>query len=326
MSVLEKDIFDGMSVVALAGGVGGAKLARGLTLALKGDDLTVVVNTGDDFMHMGLWISPDLDSVCYGLAALNDPVRGWGLAGESWTVFEQLKARGGPEWFQLGDKDLATHLMRTQFLAEGKSLSEATAILCQGWGINARVLPMSDAPCPTRVELKDGRVLDFQHYFVGEACKPQVKSILLPQTEAVDASQAVLQALWDCDLIVICPSNPWLSIDPILNAKGMREAMAKRPVVAVSPFIGGQAVKGPAAKMAAELGFGSDANALVYHYQGLLKGLLADRADRELSPEAQEQGIILKRSDILMKDDQDKRRVAEEVLKLGLNLIAERSS
>ena len=241
MISLKNPDYRDLKVVALAGGVGGAKVARGLNLLLAPNRLTVIVNTGDDFEHLGLPICPDLDSVCYGMARLNDPDRGWGLAGEKWTVFEQLKSLGGPAWFRLGDKDLATHLLRRQFLAEGKTLTEATALLCKQWGIKAQVLPMSDQSCPTKVRLQDGRVLAFQEYFVREACQPQVESIILPELGTVAPSPEVLDALAACDLVVFCPSNPWLSIDPILNFPEIRALVASKPVVAISPFIGGNA-------------------------------------------------------------------------------------
>ncbi|HSN94558.1 MAG TPA: 2-phospho-L-lactate transferase [Anaerolineaceae bacterium] len=321
MKSLKKQEFRDLNVVALAGGVGGAKLARGLNLLLEPERLVVVVNTGDDFDHLGLQICPDLDSVCYGMAGLNDPLRGWGLEGETWTVFEQLKLLGGPDWFQLGDKDLATHLMRTQLLKEGKTLTEATAILCASWGIKARVLPMSDCPSPTKVRLKDHRVLAFQEYFVKEACQPEIEGILLPEPESAISTNQVLEALAACDLVVFCPSNPWLSIDPILNFPAIRKVVASKPVVAVSPFIGGKAVKGPAAKMAAELGHGTEAEALLEHYYSLVGALLFDLQDTKFPAQLERQGIIFERSDTLMKDDQDKRQVAAKALSLGLELV-----
>ena len=319
-SLKNQEKFD-LNVVALAGGVGGAKLARGLNLLLDPERLTVVVNTGDDFDHLGLTICPDLDSVCYGMAGLNDPVRGWGLTGETWAVFEQLKSLGGPDWFQLGDKDLATHLMRKQYLEEGKTLTETTALLCRQWGIKAPILPMSNDPCPTKVKLRDGRILAFQEYFVKEACQPQVESIMLPKIDSVAPTAEVLDALSACDLVVFCPSNPWLSIDPILNFPEILGLIASKPVVAVSPFVGGKAVKGPAAKMASELGYGTDASALLEHYCNLVGAVLYDTQDATRPSEAGGQGIIFNRSDTLMKDDQDKRRVAAEALHLGFELI-----
>jgi LPPG:FO 2-phospho-L-lactate transferase len=318
---LEKLAYSDLKVVALAGGVGGAKLARGLNLLLDPDRFTVVVNTGDDFYHLGLQICPDLDSVCYGMAGLNDPVRGWGLDGETWNFFERLKSLGGPDWFRLGDKDLATHLLRTQHLEDGKTLTKATEVLCQQWGIEAQVLPMSDAPCPTKVKLQDGRVLAFQQYFVKEAFQPEIERIILPKPGSIGPTREVLEALVASELIIFCPSNPWLSIDPILNFPSIYALIESKPVVAVSPFIGGKAVKGPAAKMAAELGHGTDASALLEHYHGLVGALLYDKQDPELPPEPLGQGIIFRRSDTLMKDDQDKRRVALEALSLGLDLV-----
>jgi LPPG:FO 2-phospho-L-lactate transferase len=255
------------------------------------------------------------------MAGLNDPVRGWGLAGESWAVYEQLKSLGGPSWFKLGDKDLSTHLLRAQYLVEGKTLSEATALLCRYWGLENKILPMSDKPTPTKVALKDGRVLDFQEYFVKEACQPEVACIRLPEPGTVAPNGDVLKALSACNLVVICPSNPWLSIDPILNFPEIRSLVASKPVVAVSPFINGQAVKGPAAKMAAELGHGTDASALLEHYRGLIGALVIDQLDAERPIETNGQGIIISRRNTLMKDDQDKLRVAAEALELGLELV-----
>ena len=310
-----------LKVVALAGGVGGAKLARGFCLVLNPRNLTVVVNTGDDFEHLGLQICPDLDSVCYGMAGLNDPLRGWGLEGETWTVFEQLKLLGGPDWFRLGDKDLVTHLLRTQLLKEGKTLTEATDVLCHHWKTIAQVLPMSDEPSPTEVRLKDDRVLSFQEYFVKEACQPELEGIILPEPGSTAPTSQVLKALAVCDFVVFCPSNPWLSIDPILNFPAIRSLVASKPVVAVSPFIGGKAVKGPAAKMAAEFGYGTDASALLDHYRGLVGALLFDLQDTKIPSVLGGQGIIFTRSNTLMKDDRDKRWVAAEALNLGLELV-----
>lgn len=310
-----------MKVVALAGGVGAAKVARGLNLLLDPRQLSMVVNTGDDFEHLGLQICPDLDSICYGMAGLNDLDRGWGLYGESWNFFRQLKALGGPGWFQLGDKDLATHLLRTQYLREGKTLVDSTAIFCQRWGINAKVLPMSNQPCPTKVKLQDGRVLAFQEYFVKEACQPKVERIIFPKAKNVDPTPEVLEALRACNLVVICPSNPWLSIDPILNFTEIHSLVANKPVVAISPFIGGSAVKGPAAKMAEEMGLTAQARTLVDHYHGLVRAVVIDLLDHELTDEQKGQGIISSRINTLMKDDHDKRRVAAEALNLGLELV-----
>lgn len=321
MISLKKQDYRDLKVVALAGGVGGAKLARGLKLLIDPEQLTVLVNTGDDFEHLGLPICPDLDSVCYGMAGLNDPVRGWGLAGESWAVFEQLKSLGGPAWFRLGDKDLATHLLRRQYLAEGKTLTETTALLCRHWGIEASVLPMSNELCPTKVKLQDGRVLAFQEYFVKEACEPPVESIILPEPGTVAPTPEVQEALAACNLVVFCPSNPWLSIDPILNFPEIHALVANKPVAAVSPFIGGTAVKGPAAKMAAELRLGTNPQALLEHYGGLVGALVVDLLDAAHASELEGQGIIFKTSNILMKDDQDKYRVAAEALNLGLELV-----
>jgi LPPG:FO 2-phospho-L-lactate transferase len=271
-----------MKIIALAGGVGGAKLAHGLAQILPPEDLTVIVNTGDDFEHYGLYISPDLDTVCYTLAGLANPTTGWGRMDESWQAIENAKRLGGPDWFNLGDRDLGTHLERTRRMKAGQSLSQITRDFCKAWGIQQTVLPMSDQSVRTIVDTVEHGELAFQEYFVRERCVPQVKGFRFEGVEIAEVVPGALEALESADAVVICPSNPWVSIDPILSVLKLRSIVHRpRPVVAVSPIIGGQAVKGPAAKMYAELGIQPSALAVAEHYRGLLSAFVLDNVDAE---------------------------------------------
>jgi len=272
-----------MKIVALAGGVGGAKLAHGLAQILPPEDLTVIVNTGDDFEHYGLYISPDLDTVCYTLAGLANPETGWGRADETWQAIENAKQLGGPDWFNLGDRDLGTHLERTRRMREGQTLSQITHDFCKAWGVEHTVLPMSDQPVRTMVETNEGE-LAFQVYFVQRKCEPSVKGFRFEGLEKAEAAPGALEAIEGADALVICPSNPWVSIDPILNVLQLRSALHRPPsIVAVSPIIGGKAVKGPAAKMYAELGIQPSAIAVAQHYRGLINGFVLDKVDAALA-------------------------------------------
>jgi LPPG:FO 2-phospho-L-lactate transferase len=269
-------------VLALSGGIGGAKLALGLYRILPPDRLTVTANPGDDFEHLGLSISPDLDTLLYTLAGLDNPELGWGRQGETWTFMAALDALGGERWFRLGDGDLATHVERTRRLRAGESLSAITDDFRRRLGIAARLLPASDDPVRTRLRTPDGW-LDFQDYFVRLHCEPKVEEIVFIGAEKARPRPAFLAALADPDLraVVICPSNPFISIDPILAVPGVRAALrdCRAPVVAVSPIIGGKAVKGPTAKMMAELGLPVDAAAVARHYRDFLDVYVADEAD-----------------------------------------------
>ena len=271
-----------MKIVALAGGVGGAKLAHGLAQILHPEELTVIVNTGDDFEHYGLYISPDLDTVCYTLAGLANPETGWGRKNETWQAIENAKALGGPDWFNLGDQDLGTHLERTRRMNEGQTLSQITHEFCKAWGIGPTVLPMSDQPVRTIVETDEGD-LAFQEYFVHRRCEPMVKGFRFEGLDTAEAVPDAIEAIEAADAVVICPSNPWVSIDPILAVAGMRKAIEAKLVVAVSPIIGGETVKGPAAKMYTELGFQPSALAVAEHYQNLLDGFVLDNLDTDLA-------------------------------------------
>jgi LPPG:FO 2-phospho-L-lactate transferase len=274
----------GTRVLALCGGVGGAKLALGL-YRLLGGELAVAVNTGDDFTHLGLRICPDLDTVTYTLAGCVNPETGWGRAGESGQFMAALAELGGEDWFFLGDRDLALHVERTRRLAAGATLSAVTDHLARALGVRARILPMSDLPAPTLVET-DAGTLAFQHYFVRERCRPAVRGLRLGGAQGC-AVPELLRLLRDPGLeaIVLCPSNPWLSLDPILALPGVRAALRASPVpvVAVSPIVGGRALKGPTAKIMAELGLEVSARTIAAHYGDLLDCLILDRADAALA-------------------------------------------
>ncbi len=271
--------------LALCGGVGGAKLALGLSRVLPADKLTVVVNTGDDFEHLGLHISPDIDTVLYTLAGIANQELGWGLAGETWGFMSALERLGGPTWFRLGDRDLATHICRTGMLREGASPSEVTRHLANRLGVAVTVVPMSDDPVRTFVETDAGR-LPFQTYFVERRCLPKVSGIEFAGATHARPAPAAVQALESPDLagIIICPSNPWLSVAPILATGDWCARLARRrvPCVAVTPIVAGQAIKGPTAKIMAELGLELDARTIARHYAGLIDGFILDTADDAL--------------------------------------------
>ncbi len=271
-----------MKIVALAGGVGGAKLAHGLAQILPPEKLTVIVNTGDDFEHYGLYISPDLDTVCYTLAVLANPETGWGRKNETWQTIENAKALGGPGWFNLGDQDLGTHLERTRRMKAGQTLSQITRDFCKAWGIGPTVLPMSNQPVRTIVDTDEGE-LAFQEYFVHRRCEPKVKGFRFEGIDIAEAALGALEAIEGADAVVICPSNPWVSIDPILAVAGLRDAVDAKPVVAVSPIIGGETVKGPAANMYSESATQPTALAVAEHYRNLISGFVLDNIDAKLA-------------------------------------------
>jgi LPPG:FO 2-phospho-L-lactate transferase len=310
-----------MKVVALAGGVGGAKLADGLAQALAAEDLTIIVNTGDDFEHLGLTICPDLDTVCYTLAGSANPETGWGRAEETWHALESLAELGGPTWFRLGDFDLGLHLERSRRLHAGHSLSQITYEFCNSWGIRPRILPMSDDKVPTWVYTNEGE-LPFQEYFVHRQCYPRVTGFRFDGVERAHPAPGVVDALQKADIVVICPSNPWVSIGPILEIPGLRLLLEEMhsPVIAVSPIIGGQAVKGPAAKMYEELGIQPSAITVARQYGALLDGFVLDNVDADQAQQVREMGIEPWVTITLMKTRQDRHRLAAEVLEFGAEL------
>jgi LPPG:FO 2-phospho-L-lactate transferase len=302
-----------MKVAALAGGVGGAKLAHGLAMRLPPEDLTVVVNTGDDFEHLGLSISPDLDTVMYTLAGAANATTGWGLAGESWNFLDALERLGGETWFRLGDRDLATHVERTRRLKAGETLTEVTGALCAALNVGARLLPMTNDRLRTVVETDEGE-LAFQEYFVHQQCRPRVSGFIF-EGEA-QATAEVMRALEQAELIVICPSNPFVSIGPILALPGVRERLQGR-AVAVTPIVGGQAIKGPAAKMLAELKLEVSPVAVARFYDGLLDSFVLDVVDEAMAAELASNGLNVVVTDTIMRNDSDRARLAQEVLGLA---------
>jgi len=310
-------------ILALAGGVGGAKLANGLSLVLRPSELSIVVNTGDDFEHVGLKVCPDLDTVTYWLAGLNDAERGWGLAGETWHFMAALKRLGGPGWFNLGDSDLALHLTRTELLGKGASLSEVTRDICQKLGIGHPVAPMTDQRVQTRIHTADEE-LAFQDYFVRLRCEPEVRSISFSGIETAQPSAALAAAMNDPTLgaVVICPSNPFLSIDPILGVPGVRQWLESTPVpvIAVSPIVGGQAIKGPAAKILRELGHESSVDAVASHYSGLIDGIVIDKIDEGAAASLRDQGIDVLVTQTVMRNVDDQRDLALAVLKFAADI------
>jgi LPPG:FO 2-phospho-L-lactate transferase len=299
--------------VALSGGVGGAKLSLGLAHCL-GSRLSIIVNTADDFEHLGLHISPDVDTALYTLSGLVNEDTGWGRRGETWTFMDALGKLGGPTWFKLGDGDLATHVDRTARLAAGATPTQVCAHLASRLGVSARVLPMTDDTVRTMVETDEGR-LAFQDYFVRQQCRPVVRDIRYDGAAKAKPTAAVLDALAAPTLagIVICPSNPWLSVEPILAVPGLREALEAggRPVVAVSPIIAGKAVKGPTAKIMAELGLDADSRTIAWHYEGLIDGLVIDTADEALAADLPMPAIV---TNTMMRTLDDKVALARECI------------
>lgn len=309
---------DGKRVLALAGGVGGAKLAFGLQY-IKSGKLTVLVNTADDFEHLGLHIAPDLDTVMYTLGGVANKAQGWGLEGETWNFMTQLERLGGPAWFKLGDRDIATHTLRTRKLAEGLSLSRVTQELCSAYGVSAKVLPMSDDAVRTIVHSGD-LVIPFQEYFVRLACGPAVDRLeFLGADDARLNDELARIEPGSLEAVVICPSNPYLSIDPILNIPGLR-AWLKRlgaPIVAVSPIVAGMAIKGPAAKIMRELGHEPSARTVAHHYRGLIDGLLIDVSDEILKPDIEALGTAVRVANTIMKSEADRIALAKEALQFA---------
>ncbi len=314
-------------IVALAGGVGGAKLADGLARVVAPGGLTITVNTGDDFEHLGLHVSPDLDTVMYTLAGRNNPETGWGLAGETWAFMAALERLGGETWFRLGDQDIATHVERTRRLGDGETLSSVTAGLCGRLGIGHRIVPMSDDPVRTMVLTDEGR-LPFQDYFVRLRCEPRVTGFEFDGAEAARPSPALSAVMGSGSIsaAIICPSNPYVSVGPILAVPEIARWLCARafPIVAVSPIVGGRAIKGPAAKMMAELGVEVSALAVARHYGGLLDGMVIDVADQALAPAIEAEGPRVAVTGTIMNSAADRAELAEAVVQFAKTLEARR--
>jgi LPPG:FO 2-phospho-L-lactate transferase len=298
-----------VKVVVLTGGVGGAKFVLGLQHSHGISALTAIVNTGDDFRHLGLSISPDIDTLLYTLSGKANVAQGWGREGESWNFMAALKSLGGPEWFNLGDGDLGLHVWRSERLAQGKALSAITSDIARAWGITATILPMSNDRVATEIETDIGK-LAFQNYFVEHQCRPVVRGISFEGAAAALPAPGVLQAIAGADAIFIAPSNPFLSVDPILSVAAIKEALAKAsaPKICISPLVGGTAVKGPTAKLMAELGIAISNQAIAAHYGDWLSGMLHDESD------AAPKELAARATHTMMKNLEDKIRVAEAAL------------
>jgi LPPG:FO 2-phospho-L-lactate transferase len=311
-------------IVVLSGGVGGAKLVHGLAQVIPPERLVVVVNTGDDFKHLGLRICPDLDTVTYTLAGLADPKRGWGRANETWNFMAALKQLGAEDWFKLGDRDLALHVQRMQRLAQGESLTEVTAGICRNLGISSALLPMSNDPVATIVETPDGP-LAFQHYFVRDRCLPNVTGFRFDGIDRARANPALLHLFADCvvSAVIIAPSNPYVSVDPILALAELRTALDAfcGPIVAVSPIIGRKAIRGPAAKMMQELGVPPTVIGIAAHYQGTIDGLVIDKTDQAQADEVIRQRIDVRVEQTVMHTLEDRVMLARACLEFADVLI-----
>jgi LPPG:FO 2-phospho-L-lactate transferase len=313
-----------MRLVYLSGGVGGARLLDGLARVAeaRGDELTAIVNVGDDFEHLGLCICPDLDSVMYTLSGLGDEARGWGLAGETFRALEMVARYGGPGWFQLGDADLGTHVLRSAWLREGATLSTVTARLCEALAVRVRVLPASDERHATFIDTERDGTLSFQDWLVRQRAVPAVRAVRFEGSAR--PSTAVLETLERAELIVIGPSNPYVSIDPITVLPGVRERVALRSVVAISPIVSGRAVKGPLGEMIPKLaGRPASASAIAAHYGSLIHGMVVQSGDdgalREEHPR-----IAIRATETVMHTREDRVALAQAALELGLEVKRER--
>ena len=308
--------------LAFTGGVGGAKLCVGLSKILNAYDIAFVVNTGDDFTHLDLPICPDLDSLMYALSAQNNEELGWGRKGETWNFLRSFAELGGENWFQLGDRDLAIHVMRKQLLREGFTLAEVTSKLYQRFGISHAVIPMSNDQVATKIQ-SQGELKSFQKYFVKEKCEPKIEKIVYHGSKHAKPVPTLLEKLRDPDLsgVVICPSNPFLSIDPILSLETIKSALLSLnvPVVAVSPIIHGSAVKGPTDKIMGELGFNQSALGVAEHYDNLITHFVLDNEDVNLRPEIEKLGLSVLVCNTLMKTLDDKTQLADNVIKFIKN-------
>ena len=306
--------------IALSGGVGGAKLALGLEKIIQSEDLMVIGNVGDDFRHFGLHISPDIDTLLYTLSGKSDVEKGWGLADETWEFMSAMKKLGGETWFQLGDRDLATHVERTQRLQSGESLSEITEYFRRTFGIGAKIIPATDDKLRTIVETDIG-VLNFQEYFVRERCNPLIQNLHFQGSESAFPQQELTKALKSKELqsIIFCPSNPLLSIDPILSIQGLKKAFADSgaKIVAVTPIVSGVAIKGPAAKNLRELGYPVSATTVAKHFQGLIHGFVLDKRDHQEAQQIEGLGIEVLVTDTIMNDLEIKIQLAEKTLRFA---------
>ncbi|HEX7871711.1 MAG TPA: 2-phospho-L-lactate transferase [Sphingobium sp.] len=304
-----------MKACVLTGGVGGAKFVLGLEHCGLTQSVTAIVNTGDDFRHLGLHISPDIDTLLYTLAGKSNAAQGWGREGETWSFLAAVQSLGGPDWFRLGDGDLALHVLRAERLARGEALSTITGDFARAWGIKSHVLPMSDDPVATFVDTDEG-LLEFQRYFVERQCAPRVSAVRFEGADTARAAPGVVEAILSADAVFIAPSNPFLSVDPLLAVADIAAALEETaaPVVAISPIVGGTAVKGPTAKIMGELGIAVDNEAIADHYSAFADALLIDTHDGPPS------ALPSLSTDTMMRTLEDKVRVAREAIALAHSL------
>jgi LPPG:FO 2-phospho-L-lactate transferase len=314
----------GLKYLAITGGVGGAKLALGLAQLLQPEQLAFAVNTGDDFQHLGLHISPDIDTLVYTLSGLSNAATGWGRGDESWQFMDALSQLGGEIWFRLGDRDLAMHIERSRRLAAGESLTQATRVLAAALGIEHSVLPMSDDAAGTRVLTTTG-AMDFQHYFVREKCAPAVTGFEFSGAATAVINPEILHWLDDPQLagVILCPSNPFISIDPILALPGMRERLAQctAPVIAVAPVVGGQAIKGPTVKIMRELSVENSAAWVAGHYREFLDGFVLDSQDAGLRTGIEAMDLAVMVAQTLMVTLEDRVSLARSCLQFLRQLV-----
>ena len=311
--------------LAISGGVGGAKLVLGLSHVLDTEQLIVVVNTGDDFQHLGLFVSPDIDTLIYTLSGLSNRELGWGRQDEHWNFMQACEELGMETWFRLGDKDLALHLFRTQCLAQGLTLSEVTRELCKRFNINTQIVPMSDDSIRTFVDTTEG-TLPFQEYFVKHRCEPEVIELEYKGVDNAQMSSSFDQSLDDPALqaVIICPSNPFLSVQPILSLPNVRKKLKeiRQPVIIVSPIVEGQALKGPTGKIMKELGFDCDVSGIVDYYADIADGIIIDNKDSTYREKIESRGVKVHTSNIVMQSLQDRKDLAKETIQFSEMLCA----
>ncbi len=320
MNQHEPSSVESLRIVALAGGVGGAKLIHGLALAGAPEHLTAIVNTADDFTLYGLQISPDLDTVLYTLAGIANPETGWGIAGDTYQTLAAIEGYGREPWFRLGDRDFATHILRTERLGAGASLTAVMAELAKALGVASTLLPMTDDPVATFVDTPAGR-LAFQDYFVARHQTDHVDGVVFEGIDEARLPSAVEAAIVEADLIVVCPSNPIVSVGPILTVPGMRATLtAAAPLVAISPIVGGKALKGPADRMLADLGHEVSAYVVAALYGTLIDGMVIDEMDEALAPRIEDLGMAVLVTQTVMANADDRRRLATETVEFGRTL------
>jgi LPPG:FO 2-phospho-L-lactate transferase len=302
-------------IVALAGGIGAAKFLVGLAGATAPEDITIISNTGDDIELLGLRVSPDIDTVIYTLAGVINEETGWGVAGDTFECLKMIERLGGPAWFKLGDRDLATHIRRAEMLKQGRTLTEATRALGRALGVRSTILPMTDSYTPTRVSTDEGE-MHFQEYFVGRRCEPQVRAISFDRIEFARPAPGAIEAIRSADAVLICPSNPFISIGPILAVPGMREAIKESAakVIAISPIISGRALKGPAADMLRALGYEVSARGVAEVYRDLVDIFIIDERDAQIGASIEKLGITTRALNTVMTGMEDKLRLARQVM------------